>query len=462
MFFRILVLMSISACLSHSTAHAENQTNCDEMLSFPFPATGHVVGKISGVFPASALATEPMLFASDFDFAMHHGGPITQYVLTELLKQPYVQKAVEGKIPGHTIIIDTRVHRLEVGEEPAIPGWHTDFAERTEASHFQPDYTRITPTVKTYVINISDHEGGVSNTEYMTEPTTLQLPKKGVYQAVDRQLNEDKITARAKLVDGEIIEMDQLSLHRGTPSHQAGQRYFMRFAILHDLPSTILQTAPQNEVRNQVQSYRSIRQELVHLGVTTVTPKRIYDDALFFHPETQMIALPGLKSHYSVNEIKAETILEDADIAFALEHGGPITQQVLKEVLSKFPNGKFTVNTRIHMMMPGQLADIPIWRSGAPFSEVVYQGKKGTNFVAAFSSQETGIAPIEFLKDDNTAFALPEGQIALYDNGTLSRATRARTGGWKLSIVVSTEDHPAENKITQQVRAFLEDLSLGW
>src|SRR5581483_11567200 len=131
--------------------------------SLLFPATAQRVATMQGTYSSEMLQSEPALFSADMDCALSFGGPITRAVLRELLKDPYVKAVYEGKVPGHQIIIDSRVHTLKKGEIPAIPGWHTDVAERTAANNMQPSYSVITPSVRIYIINLSDQPEGVSN-----------------------------------------------------------------------------------------------------------------------------------------------------------------------------------------------------------------------------------------------------------------------------------------------------------
>ena len=83
------------------------------------------------------------------------------------------------------------------------------------------------------------------------------IPKEKVYQSLDDQIKKLK-TKKIKVCDGEIIAMDQLSLHRATKTHQPGVRFFLRLAILHNLSTTILQTTPQNEVRHHLHIYKEM------------------------------------------------------------------------------------------------------------------------------------------------------------------------------------------------------------
>ena len=217
---------------------------------YSFPATARKIANIHALFPPQLIRQEPSLFGASLLFAARYGGPITQKILHDLL--PLIPS--QG---NHRIVIDTRTHDLRVGEIPAIPGWHTDFVERTPASGMEPDYCKITPSVNIYIINASSCHDGVSSTEYLTQSISLDIPSSQVNTRLDEQLSSMTTLQTEKAVDGDILRMDQLSLHRATPAHTAGMHYLLRVAVLHNLATTILASSYQNEVRMQSHSKRA-------------------------------------------------------------------------------------------------------------------------------------------------------------------------------------------------------------
>lgn len=271
-----------------------------------FPATARKVGMVWSLFTADQIRKEPALFSADLPYALQNGGPITHAVLNELMKIPSVQNAANGDLPGHHVIIDTRIHELQMGEYPAIPGLHTDFVERSASTNMQPDYRLITPSVKTYIVNLSDHVGGVSNTEYIKDAISLNIPTENVYMNLDEQIRGKLNVQSAKVTDGDILQMDQLSLHRATPAHTAGMRYFLRLGILHNLSTTILQKSPPNELRRHSHYYLSTDQTPYEK-----TPTKSHSKII-----------GNLSPVYSVEEIKKEPILSRLDSLFLLQMAG--------------------------------------------------------------------------------------------------------------------------------------------
>lgn len=436
---------------------------CADM--FVFPATSKIIGHTVGQYPTEVLEREPALFAADMNFALEHGGPITRAVLQEILKIPYVQAIYTNHIQGYHIIIDSRVHKLEQGEYPAIPGWHTDFVERSSRTNMQPDYTKITSGVKTYVVNISDQLGGVSNTEYLTETVELEVPKDQVYLSIDKQLQAKKKLALAKLVDGEIIEMDQLSLHRGIAAHRKGMRYFLRLAVLHDLTTTILQTAPQNEIRDHLQSYFDMNMALKDKGVATARDLSHNSSELSFLASTS-----ELQQDFSVKQLKSEPMIVNGSFSFARKNGGQITQHfldiiqtdpIVHELIAQGMLEKIRINTRVHMLMRGQYPDLNIWRNTAPFAEDIYSNDPSTHFLVTLSSKPHGVSAIEF--SDPQIGKLQDKKLIRFSNGAVNRSCSAHDFGWRLLILASIDDNIAiENKIIKQVSIYLDDVSLGW
>jgi hypothetical protein len=414
-----------------------------------FPATARKVGTVWSLYTTDQIHKEPALFSADLPYALQNGGLITHKILNELMKIPSVQNAASGDLPGHHVIIDTRIHELQMGEYPAIPGWHTDFVERSASTNMQPDYRLITPSVKTYIVNISDHAGGVSNTEYLQDAISLNIPTENVYMNLDEQIRGKLSVRKAKVTDGDILQMDQLSLHRATPAHSAGMRYFLRLGILHNLSTTILQKSPPNELRRHSHFYLSTDQ-----APNEKPPTKSH---------SQIIG--NLSPVYSVKEIKKEPILIEASLPFSFANGGPITRECLFYLESHLQGieDTITVNTRVHMLMKGQNPDISSWRSSAPFEENIPPiNRNGEHFVMYFSNKLEGVSSIE-MELDGKPHVLKDGDIMQFADGAINRSLKAHLSGWRLTIIVSVNKNKAhQNKIATQLPVYLENINLGW
>lgn len=462
---------------------------------FVFPPTAKKVTALRGLYSTAELLKEPDLFAADLDYSLSHCGPIMHSILLELCKVRYVNKILRGEVPGHHIIIDTRVHRIKKGEYLAIPGWHTDFAERSPASGMQPDYSKITPTTTTYVINLSDHPEGVSNTEYLSEAVVLDVPTKQTYLSLDKQINALSPSI-VKMRDGDVVEMDQLSLHRGTAAHNDGTRGFLRLAILHDLNTTILQAKPKNEIRKHLQTYlhvSSVALEKERQEKSLCNRKNGFDSKIFsvtgLHDlEASKSSLREIQQVFSVDEIKNEAMIINGSLDYALLHGGPITQKFINYIIShpllRDCLDKIKFNTRVHMMMKGQYSDIPLWRSGGLFNQNIHSANQGEHLLLLLSSKPEGVSQVEFCTQKisykeiansslsnvekainatkKETMVLQDKHVIHYGNGTLHRVLTAHDSGWRLALMATIDDIPAENKTSKQVQVYLEPVSLGW
>jgi len=499
--FQSVRAISIATCLTPFSYQAKKSlqkhqfhTPMSQGSRFTFPPTAKVISRYPGLYSTEMMRREIDFFAADLQYSLKHCGPIQKFFLTKLLQVPYVRAVYLGQHPGLQLILDSRTHVLEIDEQPAIPGWHTDFAERTPSTNLQPDYSRITPSVRTYVVNYSDHPNGVSNTEFMTSEVDLILPKERVYQAVDTQLESMPFIDSSQLVDGEIIEMDQWSLHRGKPAHNRGSRGFMRLAILHNLTTTILQTKPLNEQRHHLQSYQNmflVFRKRNHLQNPLLKNKYEFLPTLQYHETTPQLL--EMQRVYTVDEIKSEPMIVNGSLEYSMRYGGVITRKFLttiiqhpsiKPFIENRQEGDIKINTRVHMLMTGQSSDLSMWRSGAPFQEVIHPDESKRHFLLCLSSKKEGVSDLEFLKtairfettltptlnaiqreissSSGIKDRVGDGQLVSFKGGALHRAVPAHTSGWKLSLLVSFDSRSVQNEIVTQIPVYLEDVSLGW
>ena len=216
-----------------------------------FYTVGFVKPRIAG-----EIEREPMLFGADWDFAAEKGGPITRSFLAAL-------NAAGGfgtMNPG--IIIDSRVHMLQEGYYPCIPGWHTDDAPRDILTN-QPDI--FSPKVVQHALCVVDTDTG-STTEFITGRLRLRKESieaqraftvdgkvKTVYEAasdiIDAALTDPPQAWSVNAVPNNAVCLfDSRDWHRGVPAKRAGWRFFIRASHSSD-------RKVENKIRRQVQVY---------------------------------------------------------------------------------------------------------------------------------------------------------------------------------------------------------------
>jgi len=186
------------------------------------------IGKVKGSRSVDELSVETSVYAASPDFVRQNCGPIANGIL-DAVDQSYFDRCEDlGMLPN----IDVRVHRLNVGEYPAIPGWHCDGVKR-ETYHGQPDpdKMRIRDTVLCAV-----SMGSVCNPEVITEQLEIDIPEIEdefkLWQYVDSKILDS--TSRREMPDGEITMIGASTLHRVMPARRRGFRLLFRMSMWHN------------------------------------------------------------------------------------------------------------------------------------------------------------------------------------------------------------------------------------
>lgn len=133
--------------------------------------------------------------------------------------------------------IDVRIHRLNKGEYPAVPGWHCDGALR-ETYFGQPDLERI-KIRDTILCIVSTGDKGISNPEVAMDEISISIPDnisttndfvlwKYVHNAMPKNVKKTIIP------DGQVTLMSCDTLHRVMPAHTRGTRLFFRMSMWHN------------------------------------------------------------------------------------------------------------------------------------------------------------------------------------------------------------------------------------
>lgn len=204
------------------------------------------IDNIDKNFSIEEIKNEPMLFQASYDFAKNNGGDITKEILY-ILRQDKGFRSDLIQNPNN-LIIDTRVNMLTKGVYPSIPGWHCDDVPRKNR-YKQPDFDKISGSICHYIVVISN-EPNVSGTEFITSDHMLKLDSNDVWNSLNKKINYLKNIKTKKLKSGEILEFNQLAIHRATPAKKYGWRLFFRASFTY--------RKPENEIRKQTQVYYDI------------------------------------------------------------------------------------------------------------------------------------------------------------------------------------------------------------
>lgn len=139
-----------------------------------------------------------------------------------------VLRSVEAE-RGCRAVIDARVQRLMPDMFPSIPGWHMDSVERDDF-YGQPDVTKISDHISTFVCTMSSHPEGVSNTKFLADPLTVYVDEaKPIYKQI-HEIAESKETW--SLPDGHWAFMSHGHVHKASPTVRRGYRMFYRATVL--------------------------------------------------------------------------------------------------------------------------------------------------------------------------------------------------------------------------------------
>ena len=205
-----------------------------------------------------------------------------------------------------------------------------------------------------------------------------------------------------------------------------------------------------------------------------------------FEPDALIHA--RIRETYSIAELEGEPMLYSASVEFAREHGGPITQDILNGLrpLTEYEDLFPVIDTRVHMLMPGQHPAIPGWHGDA-FPRSSYEGQpdvtKGDPRVRSYIcvvDDGSGCSMTEFVPNAVTVHVNPEhvwksvdegielqrrhgglhittaAQGFIYDIGQsqLHRAQRCERRGWRMFFRLTQYHTPPQPKIRRQTQVY--------
>jgi hypothetical protein len=224
--------------------------------------------------------------------------------------------------------------------------------------------------------------------------------------------------------------------------------------------------------------------------------------------DSRFHAVGMLKAGITEKMVKDEPMLFSASVKFALEHGGPITRSFIHNMPDEyFEDQTATLDTRVHMLMPGWFPCIPGWHhddvsrntpTGQPnYDDPAYR----TRHVLALVNAD--IAPTEFAygpvivprpKEGETvykvwdeaiertraprpAYSLDEPPPPLtfevhkvadrvlyeFDDTTFHRGTAAVAHGWRwFGRVTIGRKRVKPPEIRRQVQVYMPTINAGW
>jgi hypothetical protein len=189
--------------------------------------------KILGSFQPTAsideLDAESSVYAASPEFVKANCGPIANSIL-DAVSGDYMNRCHSlGMLPN----IDVRLHRLNRGEYPAVPGWHCDGHLRE--TYFGAPQTDRIPIRDTILASVSSHEEGVCNFEMLDEPVEMEIePGQSDLWAKVHAFVESGDYRRIKSQDGLLYQMSVDTIHRCTPAVRRGWRLLFRMSMWHN------------------------------------------------------------------------------------------------------------------------------------------------------------------------------------------------------------------------------------
>src|ERR1700678_118802 len=191
---------------------------------------------------------------------------------------------------------------------------------------------------------------------------------------------------------------------------------------------------------------------------------------------------------FSAETIKNEPMLFSADLNYAIDNGGPITQAFVRG-LKDIPTSA-VIDSRVHMLMPGWYPCIPGWHlddvprtrpDGQPdhahpaYKSFNVMALAGDASIAEFIEGELDLSDVGLYEGSvygqwnariNTMLAEPDCKIAIrpvsqnsivrFDYGAFHRGVPASKNGWRFFIRANFNTaREIKNEIRRQGKAYL-------
>ena len=204
--------------------------------------------------------------------------------------------------------------------------------------------------------------------------------------------------------------------------------------------------------------------------------------------------------YFRQDEIKNEPMLFNCDYKSAIELGGPITKEVLRQLDANHDFHKIlencVIDTRVHMLMKGWYPCIPGWHhddvprergDGQP--EYINPSYRSKHVMLLMNDSPGDISSTEFAigkcnleipkgiiyetwnRDVDTLInhdilkkvTVEDNQWYFFDDRSFHRGVAAIRNGWRYFIRVSWDTkRKATNEVRRQVQVYLDNVNQGW
>lgn len=189
-----------------------------------------------------AISKEAQIFSGSWEFVEEQDSPIAHECLSLL-------EGLQDGWSHSNVVIDTRVHMLQPGMFPAIPGWHLDAVPRNVKTG-QPDLADANVETQHATLFL-----GPAPTRFLRAQLLVPETPHGAntYSVLHNQV--EKLLASITLKDeaarpGYFTLFDSQGIHRAAAAEIPGWRYFFRATRGSHLRA-------RNELRTQTQVYVS-------------------------------------------------------------------------------------------------------------------------------------------------------------------------------------------------------------
>lgn len=201
---------------------------------------------------------------------------------------------------------------------------------------------------------------------------------------------------------------------------------------------------------------------------------------------------------FSQDIVKNEIMFFNVDLAFAKQHGGPITHSFLERLPKEFLDSEYLViDSRVHMLManfffpaiPGFHHDsVERTRPGDGQPNYINPKHRSNHIMALVNGD---ICPTKFAlgtadfpdvpigdvyykvwhpmveekirTGELTSYMAPSNRLIMFDDRAWHQATMARKNGWRWFVRASVDpDRKPTNEIRRQVQVYLSNPMEGW
>jgi hypothetical protein len=202
-----------------------------------FGSKAQAVASIERHFSADELLAEPRFKNTSFQFVYHFGGPITRMALDALRANAEFAATLSDR--RYDVTVDVRVNEYRVGQLPDGGNqWHVDLNSSHLGRGDSLNFSAFEVDNQIYMLNLSSRPGGVSNAEILLQSPDINLPVAGhIYQTVHRFVDALPRIDTLRLQDGVWMNINQKTIHRGSPAHGEGVRIFFRVAVMPRAPN---------------------------------------------------------------------------------------------------------------------------------------------------------------------------------------------------------------------------------